>query len=63
MQEELALAVLPDPTLTVHDIVELASNDRAAGRWAVSGLEWGMTVEDPLVRIAARRTVGSGVTA
>lgn len=60
MQEDLAIAVLPDPALTAYDVIEIAgTNGAAAGRWAVESIAWGLTADDPLVRIGARRTVTS----
>lgn len=63
-QETLTLEVLPDPNLTVHDIIEVTGvPGPASGKWAVESIEWGLTSDNPLVRIGARRTVTTGEVA
>lgn len=57
MQETLAMDLLPDPTLAVHDVIEITGTDGPeAGRWSVESLAWGLTADSPLVRLGARRT-------
>jgi hypothetical protein len=63
MQESLAFAVLPDGALTVYDVIALAGTDGpAGGRWAVESLAWGLTANQPLVRVGARRTISPAWT-
>ena len=58
MQENIHLSLLPDPTLGVHDIIQLdGTGGPAAGKWAVESIRWGLTADDPLVEVGARRTV------
>ena len=47
--------ILPDPTLALHDVIDIQSTDRSAGKWELESYEWGATTEDPLVRVSARR--------
>lgn len=57
MQETLVMDLLPDPTLAVHDVIEIVGTDGPeGGRWSVESLAWGLTADAPLVRIGARRT-------
>lgn len=58
MQESIALSVLPDSELMVHDVIQMLTPGRIEGKWAVEYLRWGMRMEDPLVEIRARRTLG-----
>lgn len=62
IQEELTIQVLPDPTLQVHDVIEITDPDmpEARGKWAIESLAPGMTPERPLVTIGARRAIGMG---
>lgn len=57
MQETLAMDLLPDATLAVHDVIEITGTDGPeGGRWSVESLAWGLTADSPLVRLGARRT-------
>ena len=58
MSEAVTLSVLPDPALAMHDTIEvIADGNPASGRWAIEQLRFGMTANDPLVEISARRIV------
>ncbi len=56
-REILTFGTLPDPTLTLHDVIEMDADNRTSGRWGVTWIEWGTSEADPLVRIGARRTL------
>lgn len=59
MQEELTLQVMPDPALAVHEVIELRgpAGSPVVGKWAIESLAPGMTADDPLITIGARRSV------
>lgn len=60
MQQEITLQVMPDPTLQVHDIIEITdpTMPEALGKWAIESITPGMKPSNPLVTIGARRTLG-----
>lgn len=62
MQEEITFMTLPDPTLQVHDVIEITdpSWPAAMGKWAIENISPGLSDIDPLVTISARRTIGGG---
>ena len=60
MQHTLRIQVLPDPTLSVHDVIEIVGGpEEAQGRWLVEYLRPGVSANDPIVEIGARRTLSS----
>lgn len=60
MQEAVSLTVLPDPGMTVYDVIEIAGTDGAErGRWAIEGMREGLTSDEPLLLIEARRILTS----
>lgn len=58
MQESVSFSIVPDPTLTVYDIIEITGPDTnpAIGKWAIESIDSGLTASDPLMHIGARRT-------
>lgn len=63
-QQELKIQVLPDPTLQVHDVIEVRSpHEEIAGRWLVQALRPVISAANAVVEISARRSISSvGVT-
>lgn len=58
MQHTLRIQVLPDPTLSVHDVIEIVGGpEEAQGRWLVEYLRPGVSANNPIVEIGARRTL------
>ena len=61
-QEILRIQVLPDPALTVHSVIEIVESalPEAVGKWLVESITPGMSADNPLVEIGARRTRRAG---
>lgn len=60
MQQSLTMDVIPDPLLTVYDIIEVVSpGGEEEGRWAIEALSCGLTADNPVVTMTARRTYTS----
>lgn len=60
MQHTLRIQVMPDPTLTVHDVIEITGGpEEARGRWLIEYMRPGLSANDPIVEIGARRSLSS----
>lgn len=59
VQTSIKFGILPDPALTVYDMIYIDGppGHRAIGRWAIESIESGLTTENPLMIIGARRSV------
>lgn len=58
MQESVKFQTIADPSLTVYDIIEITgpAGHPVLGKWSIESLGGGLTAEDGLVTIGARRT-------
>lgn len=57
-QHVLRIQVLPDPTIRVHDVIEVTGGpEEAQGRWMIEYIRPGLSAIDPIVELGCRRTL------